>query len=61
MKVQAIIIIGTFLISSVFAQDTYYEDYDWDEQLNLDSVTAKATEHEVIVKDKRSIEFIFLD
>ena len=61
MKVQGLIIIGILLLSSVFAQDTYYKDYDWDAKPTFDSVIAEEAEHEVITKDKRSIEFIFLD
>ena len=71
MKVQIVGIIMAILVSSAFAQDTYYKDYDWDKELKIDSMipdrylegakTADEAEHEVIVKDKRAIEFIFID
>ena len=66
MRVQGIIILSFLFLSSVFAQDTYYKDYDWDVKPKFDpaairSDTIEDVEHEVIIKDKRSIEFIFID
>lgn len=61
MKIPGLIIIGFLLFGSAIARETYYKDYDWDEKPEFAAVNVGEEEHEVIIKDKRAIEFIFID
>ncbi|MBL4651498.1 MAG: DUF3857 domain-containing protein [Flavobacteriales bacterium] len=56
-KLITIIFLLTFLIGST--QDLYYQDYTWDKEPDFKTVKIEEDEHEVIVKDKRAIEFAY--